>query len=119
MFVGKERYVRHGIQSNPHKLKELHFYCFHMTDSKNGRYDIRKAKRIWDNYNMETVPIINENYIMPDNFEEFKLQADGIYDPSVCEGNTDCQREGLVYYKTTDPTFSFKNISREYLLKKG
>lgn len=105
-----------GIQKNPHNLKELHLFCFHMTDSKNGRYDIREAKKIWDSYNMETVPIVDENYIMPDDFEEFKLQADGLYDASVCEGHTDCAREGFVYYKTTDPTFSFKNVSREYLL---
>ena len=105
-----------GIQKNPHNLKELHLFCFHMTDSKNGRYDIREAKKIWDSYNMETVPIVDENYIMPDDFEEFKLQADGFYDASVCEGDPNCLREGFVYYKTTDPTFSFKNVSREYLL---
>ena len=108
-----------GIQGNPHNLKDLHLYCFHMTDSKNGRYDIREAKKIWDNYQMETVPIINENYILPDDFEEFKLTADGLYDSQVCEGHTDCPREGFVYYKTTEPTFSFKNVSREYLLKRG
>ena len=108
-----------GIQKNPHNLKDLHLYCFHMTDSKNGRYDIREAKKIWDKYNMETVPIVNENFILPNDFEEFKLQADGLYDASVCEGDSTCPREGFVYYKTTDPTFSFKNVSREYLLKKG
>ena len=54
---------------------------------------------------------------MPDEFEEFKLSADGLYDASVCEGNPNCAREGFVYYKTTDPTFSFKNVSRLYLLK--
>ena len=52
-----------------------------------------------------------------DNFEDFKLSADGMYDSSVCEGNNNCPREGFVYYKTTDPNFSFKNVSREYLLK--
>ena len=108
-----------NIQSNPHKLHDLHFYCFHMTDSKNGRYDLREAKKIWEKYNMEVVPIVNENYIMPDDFEEFKKSADGYYDASVCEGSSDCPREGFVYYKTTDPTFSFKNVSREYLINKG
>ncbi len=105
-----------GIQKNPHHLKETHFYAFHFTDSKNGRYDIREAEKIWKSYGIEVVPIVNDNYIMPDDFEEFKLTADGKYDPSVCEGNINCRREGFVYYKTTDPTFSFKNVSREYLL---
>ena len=51
-------------------------------------------------------------------FEEFKKSADGYYDPICCEGQSKCIREGYVYYKTTDSTFSFKNVSREYLGKK-
>ena len=35
----------------------------------------------------------------------------------ICSIN--CEREGYVYYKTTDPTFSFKNVSRSYLLNRG
>lgn len=106
-----------GIQKNPHKLKETHFYCFHWTDNINGRLDIVTADKIWKQYNMEVVPIIDTNYILPDDFEELKLSADGKYDPIVCEGAKDCDREGFVYYKTTDPTYSFKNVSRTYLLK--
>ena len=105
------------IQHNPHGLTETHLFCFHMIDSKIGKYDIRDAVKIWKEYNMETVPIVNENYIFPDDFEEFKLTSDGYYDPSVCEGKKNQEREGFVYYKTTDPNFSFKNVSRNYLLK--
>ena len=65
---------------------------------------------------MEVVPIVNENYILPDDFESFKESADGFYNPSVCEGKSRQSREGFVYYKTIDPNFSFKNVSREYLL---
>ena len=65
---------------------------------------------------MEVVPIVDANFILPDDMETFKLQADGLYDATVCEGHKDCAREGFVYYKTTDPTFSFKNVSRKYLL---
>ena len=68
---------------------------------------------------METVPIVDTNFILPDDFEEFKKQADGKYDSIVCEGDPNCDREGFVYYKSTDPTFSFKNVSREYLIKRG
>lgn len=106
-----------AIQKNPHKLKETHFYCFHWTDSINGRLPITTADIYWREMNMEVVPIIDTEFILPDTMEEFKLQADGMYSPSVCEGNAKCAREGFVYYKTTDPTFSFKNVSREYLLK--
>ena len=104
------------IQKNPHGLIDTHLYCFHMIDSKIGKYDIRDAAKIWKEYNMEIVPIVNENYILPDDFEEFKSTADGFYDSSCCEGKSRQKREGFVYYKTTDPNFSFKNVSREYLL---
>ena len=105
------------IQKNPQGLTETHLFCFHMIDSKIGKYDIRKAAKIWKEYNMEIVPIINENYILPDDFEEFKKSAEGYYDPSVCEGKIKQKQEGFVYYKTDDPNFSFKNVSREYLAK--
>ena len=102
-----------GIQKNPHNLSETHFYW---TDNINGRRDIRDAVLDWKTFEMETVPIVNENYILPDDFEDFKISADGYYDASVCEGDSKCKQEGYVYYKSTDPTFSFKNVSREYLL---
>lgn len=105
------------IQGNPHKLTETHLFLFHMIDSKIGKYNILDAAEIWTEYDMEVVPIVDENYILPDNFDDFKLSAEGNYDPSVCEGNDNCPREGFVYYKTTDPNFSFKNVSRTYLLK--
>ena len=105
------------IQSNAHHLKNTHLYLFHMIDSIKGRYDIRDAKTIWESYNMEHVPIDDNLYVFPDNFEEFKLSADGYYNSSVCEGNAQIAREGYVYYKSTDPNFSFKNVSRIYLLK--
>ena len=68
---------------------------------------------------MEHVPIEEELVTLEKDMEDFKLTADGYYDPSVCEGNTKCRREGYVYYKVDDPNFSFKNVSRNYLLKKG
>lgn len=104
-----------GIQNNPHGLSETHLYLFHMTDDS-GRWDIREAKSLWTHYNMEIVPIEDIEYILPDDIEELKDSANGYYDPSVCEGKTKQNREGYVYYKTTDPTFSFKNVSRNYLL---
>lgn len=104
------------IQNNPQGLTEEHLFLFHCTDS-NGRWAMLDAIKMWKEYGLETVPVVNENYILPDDFEEFKLSADGYYDPSVCEGKTKQKREGFVYYKTTDPNFSFKNVSREYLMK--
>lgn len=106
-----------SIQKNPHGLKELHFFAFHMITSDIGKWDIREAAKVWNRYNIETVPIVHENYILPDDMEDFKLEADGFYSRDCCEGLGAQPREGFVYYKTNDPNFSFKNVSREYLLK--
>lgn len=105
------------IQGNPQHLKSTHLFCFHWTDSINGRRDIREADKDWRAMGMEVVPI-EGTIVLPDNFEEFKQMADGKYDPSVCEGHTNCNREGWVLYSTKDSKFSFKNVSRKYLLGK-
>lgn len=105
------------IQANPQHLSKYHLFCFHWTDSINGRRDIREADKDWRAMGMEVVPI-EGTIVLPDDFEEFKQMADGKYDPSVCEGHKDCDREGWVLYKTNEPTFSFKNVSRKYLLGK-
>lgn len=104
-----------GIQKNPHGLKDLHLFCFHWTDDR-GRRDIRFAAQDWVAYDMEVVPIDEELYFMPDDFEEFKQTADGCYDSSVCEGLRGQSREGYVYYSVDNPSMSFKNVSRLYLM---
>ena len=105
------------IQKNIHHLSENHLFMFHMTDSENGRWNIVDAAKIWHDYEMECVPITDEHYILENNLEALKRKADGFYNPSVCEGHEGCRREGLVYYKADDPNFSFKNVSRQYLMK--
>lgn len=107
------------IQKNPHKLKENHLFLFHMITSDVGMWSIMMASIVWENFGMEYVPIEKELVTLENNMEDFKLTADGYYDPSVCEGNKKCRREGYVYYKADDPNFSFKNVSRDYLLRKG
>lgn len=101
-----------AIQGDPHKLKTLRFFGFHMTDSKNGRLNPIEASKICSDYNIDWVPLLDINYILPDDFEEFKLSADGPCDIPGSNG----LREGFVYYKKDDPTFSFKNVSNKYLL---
>ena len=60
------------------------------------------------------VPIISTNYVLPDTMEELKLQADGQCDIPGSSG----MREGFVY-RSLDGQLSFKNVSRQYLLKHG
>ena len=70
------------------------------------------AKKILDEYDIPFVPIIDEAYIMPDDFESLKLEADGksVISPKY-------RREGFVY-RSLDGKQSAKNVSREYLMKK-
>ena len=104
-----------GIQGNPHKLNTLRFFGFHLTDSKIGRYDQISAAQICKDNNIDWVPIIDTEYILPNSLEEFKKSADGPCDIENSSG----LREGFVYYSKKQPDFSFKNVSNEYLLNHG
>lgn len=60
---------------------------------------------------LKHVPIIDTEYLLPKTMEEMKLEADG-----YSEINPKVKREGFVY-RSVDGQQSFKNVSREYLLK--
>ena len=62
-------------------------------------------------YHLNCVPIIDYRHRLPKTMEEMKLEADGF-----SELNKNVKREGLVY-RSLDGQRSFKNVSREYLLK--
>ena len=100
-----------SVQGNPLKLKEDDLYVFNFIRSDVGRLSSVDGKKIIEQWNMKWVPILDENYMMPTDMEEFKqfATANSVVSPNVL-------REGIVL---RDPTndFSFKNVSREYLLK--
>lgn len=98
-----------GVQGNPYKLKERRFAAFNLIIN-DIRLDSIDAKNILSNYAIPFVPIIDENYYLPKDMETFKLEADG---KSVI---SDVKREGFVY-RSKDGNQSFKNVSREFLLK--
>ena len=100
-----------SVQGNPLKLDEDDLYVFNFIDSEAGRWPSVQAKMMIEFMDMKFVPILDENYHMPDNMEDFKLYADGysVVNPKV-------KREGVVIRNPKDD-FSFKNVSREYLLK--
>lgn len=100
-----------SVQGNPLKLSEDDFFCFNFIDGRVGRVDSVKGKDIVAAWGIKWVPILDTNYMMPTDMEEFKqfATAKSVVNPNVL-------REGIVL---RDPTndFSFKNVSREYLLK--
>ena len=100
-----------SVQGNPLKLKEDDLYVFNFIDSSSGRISSLEGKRIVESWGMKWVPILDEAFTMPTDMEEFKQMATAksVVNPRV-------MREGIVL---RDPTcdLSFKNVSREYLLK--
>lgn len=100
-----------SVQGNPLKLKEDDFYAFNFIDSINGRWASNIAEVEVAKMGFKWVPILDTNFMMPTDMEEFKQMATA---PSVVNPNV--MREGIVL---RDPTndFSFKNVSREYLMK--
>lgn len=100
-----------SVQGNPLKLAEDDFYCFNFIDGRKGRLPSPDGKAIVERWNMKWVPILDTKFKMPGDMEEFKQMATA---KSVV--NPEVWREGIVL---RDPTndFSFKNVSREYLMK--
>ena len=100
-----------SVQGNPLKLKEDDLYVFNFIDSEKGRHSSVAGKSIIESWDMKWVPILDICYMVPNDMEEFKqfATAKSVVNPNV-------MREGVVL---RDPTndFSFKNVSREYLLK--
>ena len=100
-----------SVQGNPLKLVEDDFYAFNFIDSEHGRVNSLAGKDLLEIYGIKWVPILDTNFMMPTDMEEFKAMATA---PSAV--NPKVMREGIVL---RDPTndFSFKNVSREYLMK--
>ena len=101
------------VQGNPLKLKENDLYVFNFITSDVGRWPSTTGKELVETLGFQWVPILDENYILPDDLEEFKLYADG-----KSAVNHEVLREGLVL-RDKEGNISFKNVSRKYLLKHG
>ena len=99
-----------SLQGNPHKFKEICFFGYNFIRSDTGRMNSIEAAKICEDAGIPWVPIADKAYILPDDMETLKLDADGLC--LVGEG----PREGWVY-RSLDGQRSFKNVSREYLLK--
>lgn len=102
-----------SVQGNPLKLNEDELYVFNFIRSDVGRLSSIDGKEIIESWGMKFVPILETEYYVPTDMEAFKeyATAKSVVNPNVL-------REGTVL---RDPTndFSFKNVSREYLLKHG
>ena len=105
-----------GWQGNPLKMKGHHFAAFNFKDSKNGRWGSIEARALlhkWGKGGIPWVPVVDENFILPDTVEELLVYATG-----KSKVNPDVLREGIVF-RGKDGVLSFKAVSPEYLIQKG
>jgi RNA ligase (TIGR02306 family) len=111
-FALQGELVGPGIQSNPYKLNKPTVKIFNVFDIDMGEYlPLDKFKFIVEHLGLETVPILDEDFKLPQTIDEVLNYADA---KSVLNPNFD--REGVVI-RSTDRTVSFKSISNKFLLK--
>jgi RNA ligase (TIGR02306 family) len=106
-----------GIQKNKYKIKGQTVKFFRAFDPiKFQFFPFENFLIMMDNMNLETVPIIDKNFKLPENYEDLILYADG--KSMLVEG----PREGVVFV-AKNPVYndngrlSFKVISNKFILK--
>ena len=99
-----------SVQGNPYKLTENKLFVFNLIIDGTRLGTVEMAD-FCNSHGLTSVPIIDTAYELPKTMEEMKLEADG-----YSELNPKVKREGFVYRDISGQK-SFKNVSREYLLK--
>ena len=84
---------------------------FHIL-SNNVKMPMEKVVELCEKYDLPHVPIIDNNYILPDTIEE--LQA---YVESASSAIDGLEEEGIVFYDKESGTQSFKFVSPSFLMK--
>lgn len=99
-----------SVQGNPYKFMENKLFVFNLIIDGTRLGTVEMAD-FCKSHGLTSVPIIDTAYELPKTMEEMKLEADG-----YSELNPKVKREGFVYRDISGQK-SFKNVSREYLLK--
>ena len=99
-----------GIQKRDYSKKDHDFMAFNLIMSHTGRWNTVDMEELLKKYNIPCVPIVDDNFILPDTVDELLDYATGA---SVVDGK---MREGIVF-RALDGVQSFKAVSNEFLLK--
>jgi RNA ligase (TIGR02306 family) len=104
--------IGEGIQGNPYKLKEQTVKFFNaFSINKDAYLPLGVFKFLLNHLGLESVPILDENFTLPQSVDELLHYADT---KSVL--NSQFDREGVVI-RSIDRSISFKVISNKFLLK--
>jgi RNA ligase (TIGR02306 family) len=112
-FAFQGEVMGEGIQGNREGFKGHRFYVFDIFDIQKHEYlspALRRHAAEWRG--IEHVPVLSVDWKAPSSVEEGLTLAEG---PSINHKI----REGLVWKCNEDPSFSFKTISNQFLLKGG
>lgn len=102
-----------GIQGNREGFKEHRFFVFDIFDIREHRYiNPVGRRRMCDSLGIEHVPVLGKDWTAPVSVEAGLELAEG---PSINHKI----REGLVWKCNEYPSFSFKTIANNFLLKGG
>lgn len=100
-----------GIQKRDYGIIDPQVAGFNLIVSGQGRLNSIISKEIMDKYKIPWVPILANDYILPDTVQELLDYAES--EKSKIDGG---MREGLVF-RSPDGSKSFKAVSNKFLLK--
>lgn len=102
-----------GVQKRDYSLHngEHHMAVFHIV-SNGVKFPMDKTIEICEKYGLPHVPIVDDNYILPDTIEELQEYVEGAQ--SMIDGKP---REGIVFYDKETGQQYFKFVSPSFLMK--
>jgi RNA ligase (TIGR02306 family) len=104
--------IGEGVQGNKYKIKGHSIRFFNVFNIEKGKYfDFNEFKKIIEILGLQTVPILDENFKLPDSRSDLLIYAEG---KSILY---DVEREGIVLRTKESNRISFKAISNKFLLK--
>lgn len=99
-----------GVQKRNYGMTDHDFAGFNLIFSDRGRLNSYEARDIMNEYGVPWVPLICDDYTLPETIEEMLQYAEGV---SEIDGG---MREGIVI-RSQDGVDSFKAVSNNYLIK--
>ena len=102
-----------GVQKRNYSMNngERKIAVFHIL-SNNIKMPMEKVVELCEKYDLPHVPILNDNYILPDTIEELQNYVEG--EMSEIDG---LEKEGIVFYDKATGTQYFKFVSPSFLMK--
>ncbi len=112
-FAFQGEVMGNGVQGNREGFKEHKFFVFDVFNIHEHAYlDPSERRRVCEVVGLEHVPVLGTDWKAPASVEEGLALAEG-------SSINHKIREGLVWKCNEDPSFSFKTISNQFLLKGG